>query len=84
VEGEAPASSRRRVSQETGAIGQAVLAAAVEQAADGIVITDNTGRIQYVNPAFSSMTGYASEEAVGQTTSILKSGRQPESFYKEL
>ncbi len=72
------------MSQETRTIGHAGLAAAVEQAADGIVITDNMGRIQYVNPAFSSMTGYTSEEAVGQTTSILKSGRQPESFYKEL
>jgi PAS domain S-box-containing protein len=33
----------------------------VEQAADGIVITDLEGRIQYVNSAFTAMTGYASE-----------------------
>ena len=72
------------MSRRTGAIVQAGLAAAVELVADGIVITDNTGRIQYVNPAFSNMTGYSSEEAVGQTTSILKSGRQSDSYYKDL
>ena len=35
------------------------LAAAVEQVADSIVVTDPTGRIQYVNPAFTRITGYS-------------------------
>jgi two-component system sensor histidine kinase/response regulator len=60
------------------------LVTAVEQAADGIVITDTDGKIQYVNPAFSAMTGYTSEEAVGQHTRILKSGQHPVEFYRGL
>jgi len=60
------------------------LLAAVEQAADGVVITDTTGRIEYVNPAFTAMTGYTSEEAVGQYPSVLKSGRHTMAFYEEL
>jgi PAS domain S-box-containing protein len=65
-------------------IERAGLVAAVEQAADGIIITGTTGQIQYVNPAFTAMTGYTSEEAVGQHTRILKSGRQPAGFYADL
>jgi len=65
-------------------IERAGLVAAVEQAADGIVITAVTGQIQYVNPAFTVMTGYTSEEAVGQYPSILKSGRQPPEVYADL
>ncbi|MBZ5620075.1 MAG: PAS domain S-box protein [Acidobacteriia bacterium] len=65
-------------------IERAGLVAAVEQAADGIVITDTNGKIQYVNPAFTAMTGYTSEEAVGQYPRILKSGRQPAALYEEL
>jgi two-component system cell cycle sensor histidine kinase/response regulator CckA len=42
------------------------LVAAVEQAADGIVVTDTGGIIRFVNPAFTAMTGYSSEEAIGQ------------------
>ena len=62
----------------------ASLAAAVEQAAVSFVMTDIDGKIQYVNPAFTAMTGYTSEEAVGQNPRILKSGRHPAAFYKEL
>ncbi|MGD0734882.1 MAG: PAS domain S-box protein [Terracidiphilus sp.] len=55
-----------------------------EQAADGIVITDIDGNIQFANPAFASMTGYSSEEALGQNARLLRSGRMPSAFYKEL
>ena len=70
--------------RESGNIEQAGLVAAVEQAADGIVIVDTDGKIQYVNPAFTAMTGYTSEEAVGQYPRILKSGREPAEFYQKL
>jgi PAS domain S-box-containing protein len=72
------------VCEESGNIERAGLTAAVEQAADGIVITTIDGKIQYVNPAFTAMTGYTSEEAIGQNPSILKSGRQTQLFYEEL
>ena len=55
-----------------------------EQAADGIVITDVHGKIQFTNTAFTAMTGYACEEVVGRNPRIFKSGRNSEAVYKEL
>lgn len=65
-------------------LGPAGLDRAVEQAADGIVITDTNGTILFVNPAFTSMSGYSSLEAVGQCPRLLKSGRQPLEYYEGL
>jgi two-component system, sensor histidine kinase and response regulator len=62
----------------------AALPTAIAQAAEGIVITDTQGTIQYVNPAFTRITGYSEEEAIGQNQRILKSGRQDSSYYEEL
>ena len=72
------------VCPENSAIERAGLVAAVDQAADGIVITDTTGAVQYVNPAFTALTGYTKEEVVGQNPRILKSGQMPAAFYEEL
>ena len=58
--------------------------AALESAANVIVITDARGIIQWVNPSFVRLTGYELDEAVGQSPRILKSGKQDESFYAEL
>jgi len=63
---------------------QLVLAAAVEQSADAVVITDTSGVIQYANTAFQAMTGYGAEEAIGQNPRILKSGRHSPEFYEGL
>jgi two-component system, sensor histidine kinase and response regulator len=60
------------------------LARAVEAAAESIIVTDRNGTIVEVNPAFTSVTGYASEEAVGQTPRLLKSGCHDDSFYGEM
>ena len=60
------------------------LMAAIEQAGEGIVMTDAQGIIQFVNPAFERTTGYSREEAVGQNPRILKSGKQDELFYRNL
>jgi PAS domain S-box-containing protein len=60
------------------------LAMAIEQAAESVVVTDCGGIIQYVNPAFETVTGYSRKEAVGQNTGILKSGKQDAEFYRQL
>lgn len=65
-------------------IGRAGLTMAITQAADSVVITDLAGNIQYVNPAFTAMTGYSCEEAIGQNPRFLKSGRVPAKIYEEL
>ncbi len=57
---------------------------AVEHAGLAIFVTDPDGRIEYVNPAFETMTGYTAEEAVGRNPRLLKSGEQGEAFYDEL
>lgn len=65
-------------------LARADLVEAIKQAADGVIVTDTGGTIQYVNPAFTAMTGYTNQEAVGQNPRILKSGRQPAAFYEDL
>ena len=57
---------------------------AVEQSADLVIITDRTGTIEYVNPAFETLTGYSRQEVMGRTPRILKSGQQTSELYKEL
>ena len=69
---------------ENGIVDPAGLLAAVEQAGDGIVVTDPNGTIQYVNPAFSVMTGYSSAEVLGRNPRILKSGLHARPFYEDL
>ena len=61
-----------------------VRGAALEAAADMIVITDRDGTIEYANQAFSVQTGYSKEEVVGRNPRILKSDRQDPAYYKDL
>ena len=63
---------------------QALLFATIEQAGETVVITDPHAVILYVNPAFTRVTGYSREEAVGKTPRLFKSGRHDAAFYKEL
>ena len=48
---------------------------------EAIMITDRDARIQRVNPAFSRITGFSADEAIGQPTRILNSGRQDSEYY---
>jgi PAS domain S-box-containing protein len=57
---------------------------ASEAAGHAIIITDDEGTIEYVNPAFERITGYSSEEAVGRSPRILKSGEMSDEFYETL
>jgi PAS domain S-box-containing protein len=57
---------------------------AVEQSADLVIITDRDGVIEYVNPAFETLTGYSREETIGQTPRMLKSEEQTPEIYREL
>lgn len=58
--------------------------AALDAAANAVVITDRQGRIIWVNRAFTDLTGYSSSEALQQSPRVLKSGQHAESFYREL
>ena len=60
------------------------LSLAVEQSGDAVIVTDNNGVIEYVNPAFEALTGFSSAEACGNTPRILKSGEQNQDFYQNL
>jgi PAS domain S-box-containing protein len=60
------------------------LSAVVEQSAESIVITGLDGTIEYVNPAFERLTGYAREELIGQNSRVLKSGTHDEDLSRGL
>jgi two-component system, cell cycle sensor histidine kinase and response regulator CckA len=58
--------------------------AALQSAANAIVITDREGTIISVNQAFSQLTGYSPREAMGQKPNILKSSSHTQAFYQNL
>jgi PAS domain S-box-containing protein len=61
------------------------LYAAVEQSVEAVVIADTHWEMQYVNSAFEKLTGYTRSEAIGKTPhKLLRSGKHPESFYKNI
>ena len=60
------------------------LSSAVEHSPSSILITDAEGIIEYVNPAFVEISGYAPSEVIGQNSRILKSGLMPDHFFDEL
>ncbi|TLS68650.1 PAS domain S-box protein [Mariprofundus erugo] len=60
------------------------LSSAVEQAGESVMITSREGTIEYVNPAFTAITGYKPEEVIGRDPSILKSDAQDPAYYQKL
>jgi diguanylate cyclase (GGDEF)-like protein/PAS domain S-box-containing protein len=60
------------------------LSSAVEHSPASVFITDTKGRIEYVNPSFTQVTGYSPEEACGHTPALLKSGQTPPATYQDM
>ncbi|BAN34527.1 diguanylate cyclase/phosphodiesterase with PAS/PAC sensor(s) [Sulfuricella denitrificans skB26] len=58
------------------------IAAIAFESQAGVMVTDANGIIVRVNQAFTHLTGYSAEEAVGQTSALLKSGRHDQAFYQ--
>ncbi len=55
-----------------------------DSALEGIMVTDRSGKIERVNQAFTRLTGYAEEEVIGRSPSLLNSGHQGPDFYKDM
>lgn len=60
------------------------LSSAIEQSPSSVIITDVAGNIEYVNPAFTQVTGYRPEDAIGRNPRLLKSGHQTADHYAHM
>lgn len=56
----------------------------IESSLEGIAITDAQARIEFINPAFTQLTGYRLEDVVGRTPQLLSSGRHDTAFYQRM
>ena len=56
----------------------------VEDCAEAIMITDTSGRLQYVNPAWQKTYGYQANEVLGKNPRILRSNHQGPEFYAKM
>lgn len=72
--------SAYRIAQER----QQLAASVFAHAREGIMITDTSGHIVEVNEAFTRITGFSHQEALGKTPRMLSSGRQSKAFYQSL
>lgn len=63
---------------------QRMATALFRTSAEGMMITDANNRIVSANPAFTRVTGYAVDEAIGKDPKFLASGRHPKTFYEDL
>ncbi len=72
--------TERRMAEES----RRLQSAALHAAGDAIIITDRAGVIEWVNPAFTGLTGYTAEEALGESPGkLIGSGRHAPAFFKE-
>ncbi len=60
------------------------LSRVVEQSPNAVMVTDPGGRIEYVNPKFTDVTGYSAREVLGTNPHILQSGETSPEVYQEL
>ncbi|KQQ45830.1 diguanylate cyclase [Duganella sp. Leaf126] len=59
-------------------------ATVIEHIADGVVVLDAQGTIVTVNPAFTQITGYTAQEAIGLDYTLTRSGRHEQAFYEQM
>ena len=88
------AAHMRRIQREQGVTIQERTAALSESearyrgvfdtATEAIMVLDDGGHVAQVNPAFTRITGYSAEEAVGQTVGFLRSGHHEQKFFAEM
>jgi diguanylate cyclase (GGDEF)-like protein/PAS domain S-box-containing protein len=71
---------RRRLAETEVQIAETVF----KNTTEGIIVADAETRIIRVNPAFTDVTGFPAEEAIGRTPAILQSGRHSNSFYQAM
>ncbi len=74
----------RDISAQKRAEAELRVSAIAFESQDAIIITDADRVMRRVNPAFTRVTGYSAEEAMGRTPALLSSGRQDKSFYREM
>ncbi len=55
-----------------------------EASSEAMIVCDENNHILTVNPAFTTLTGYSADEVLGKNPSLLKSGKQPLSFYEQM
>jgi diguanylate cyclase (GGDEF)-like protein/PAS domain S-box-containing protein len=60
------------------------LSLVVEQSPVSVIITDSSGHVEYVNPAFCEISGYSAPEIFGKNVNLLKSGVHPQEYYENL
>ena len=72
-------SERKRIESQLRKLSQVV-----EQSPLSVIITDKNGRIEYVNPGFTQITGYSSDDVIGVNPKILQSGETTSSTYEML
>jgi diguanylate cyclase (GGDEF)-like protein/PAS domain S-box-containing protein len=63
---------------------QSMAASVFHNTMDGVMLTDASGVILSVNPAFSAITGYSAAEALGRTSAMLRSDVHPPPFHRAL
>jgi len=61
-----------------------VLASAIKETADSVIVTNADGVIEFINPAFEAQTGYSAADAIGHKPSLVKSGAHDQAFYRSL
>jgi len=61
-----------------------ILSQAIEQSAEGYIITDCSGLVTYVNKAFEKINGYSANETIGKILSLLDSGKHNAYFFHDI